>query len=127
MMTMMVYHGNWNLATAGVDVDDDSAATATSEARHTPNPGTTAQLSVVATQVPPLSVVVELQLRHALVEGPEHVSQPLEHLTQAPFAVSKYSSEEQVRRQVEAALRTGREGGHDRHWSKEVPHVWQSG
>lgn len=126
MMTRMIHHGSVFLSVVSAAADEVDWMVTRVE-RQTPKPSTIVQPSLVATHAPLLSVVVELQLMHASEPAPEHVAHWLAQATQAPLAVSKYSDEEHVRRQVEAEERTGRVEGQVRQVSKAPPHVSQSG
>lgn len=124
MMRRIVHQGRRREDWVEAEVDE-VAETVTREERQTPNSATTVQSA--ATQVPCLSVVVELQLVQAPSPPLEHVAHSLEHATHDPFDVSKYSFLEHVWRHVPEELRTGREEGQVRQVSKVVPQVAQSG
>lgn len=84
MMIRMKYQGIVHFAL--VESATLFAATVTRSWRQTPKPGTMAQSSFVATQLPEESVVVLLQLRHAELPAPEHVEQDASQVVQAPHA-----------------------------------------
>ena len=126
MMRRMKYQGRIFFVGVVDGVERKGGAMVTSCSRQTPNPGTT-NAHPAAIQFPPLSVVVELQLKHCPSPPPEHVAHPDEHVLHVPEAVSKYWLDEQVRTQVDPRDLTGREGGQVRHVSNLPLHVAQSG